>query len=100
MTDPASQRRQLYRLLGDLPPRRRRIRAETVSVEERPAYILEKLILDLNGIEPVPAYFARPKHLAGTAPAILYNHAHGGAYQLGKEELIDGRDALRDASLR
>jgi hypothetical protein len=95
MTCFASQRRQLYRLLGDLPPRRRRIRAEIVSVEERPTYVLEKLILDLNGIEPVPAYFVRPKGLAGKAPAILYNHAHGGAYQLGKNELIDGRDALQ-----
>jgi len=91
----ASQRRQLYRLLGDLPPRRRKIRAEIISVEERPTYILEKLVLDVNGMEPVPAYFVRPKHLASKAPAILYNHAHGGAYKLGKDELIDGREALQ-----
>jgi dienelactone hydrolase len=90
----ASQRRRLYRLLGDLPPRRRKIRAEAVSIEERPTYILEKLVLDLNGIEPVPAYFVKPKRLAGRAPTVLYNHAHGGAYQLGKEELLDGRAAL------
>ena len=89
-----ARRKQLYKLLGDLPPRRRRITAETVSVEERPGYILEKLVLDLNGIEPVPAYFVKPKGLAGKAPTILYNHAHGGDYPLGKNELIDGRSAL------
>jgi len=94
MPEPESRRRQLYRLLGDLPPRRRKIRAETLSVEERPGYILERLVLDLNGVEPVPAYFVRPKQLTGKAPAILYNHAHGGNYKLGKDELIDGREAL------
>ena len=29
-------------------------------------------------------------------PCILYNHAHGGDYKLGKDELLVGRDALQD----
>jgi dienelactone hydrolase len=61
----------------------------------RKDYVLEKLMLDLNGIEPVPAYFVRPKNVSGPAPTMIYNHAHGGDYVLGKDEFIAGRDALQ-----
>jgi len=91
-----SRRRQLYRLLGDLPPRERSISAQVVSVEEKPAYVLERLTLDLNGLEPVPAYFVRPKNVTARVPGVLYNHAHGGDYQLGKDEFICGRPCLQD----
>jgi len=89
-----TQRKRLYRLLGDLPDRNRPISAAKVGEEEQEGYILEKLMLDLNGIELVPAYFARPKGLREKAPAVLYNHAHGGDYKLGKDELIRGREHL------
>lgn len=89
------RRKQLYHLMGDLPPRNREISGEKVSEQEQPGYILEKLRLDLNGIEPVPAYFVRPKKLSGRVPVILYNHAHGGDYKLGKDELLRGREALQ-----
>jgi acetyl esterase/lipase len=91
----AERRRALYGLLGDLPPRSRPISAKLVSREDHPGYVLEKLVLDLNGIEPVPALFVRPRQLAGRAPAVLYNHAHGGDYKLGKTELVAGRSALQ-----
>ena len=68
-----ARRRELFGLLGDLPPRQRPIGARTVSTEERPGYVLEKLVLDINGLEPVPAYFVKPKQLEGKAPAILFN---------------------------
>ena len=90
----SSRRRELYSLLGDLPPRDRPISVKTLSVEERPAYILEKLALDLNGFETVPAYFVRPKGLTGRAPGVLFNHSHGGGYTIGKEEFIHGREYL------
>ncbi|MBI4877290.1 MAG: acetylxylan esterase [Acidobacteria bacterium] len=92
---PAERRRLLYKLLGDLPPRNRKISARTVSREDRGSYVLERLELDLNGLEPAPAWFARPKQAAGRIPAILYNHAHGGDYKLGKDELIRGRIQLQ-----
>jgi hypothetical protein len=95
-TTPSNARRkQLYGLLGDLPPRDRKIAVRTLSTEEKTGYVLEKLVLDLNGIEPVPAYFVKPKNLRGKAPTVLYHHAHGGDYQLGKEELLKGRSALQ-----
>ena len=91
----AQRRKELYGLLGELPPRDSRIRARTVKVEERSSYRLETLALDLNGIETVPAYFVQPRGAEGPLPCILYNHAHGGAYAIGKTELIDGRPALQ-----
>ncbi|HOJ39742.1 MAG TPA: acetylxylan esterase [bacterium] len=89
------QRQKLYRLLGQLPARTRRISARVVEKVDFDGYCLEKLVLDLNGVEPVPAYFARPANLSGKIPAVLYNHAHGGNYELGKDELIYGRKGLQ-----
>jgi len=67
-----------------------------VAEERRDGYTLEVLLLDLNGIEPVPAYFTRPHQIDEPAPAVLYNHAHGGDYVLGKDEFLRGRSALQD----
>lgn len=94
MSDQESRRRELYSLLGDLPNRDRPISCRVLSVSEERTYILERLVLDLNGIESVPAYFVRPL-TDGPYPCVLYNHAHGGDYQLGKDELIRGRDLLQ-----
>jgi dienelactone hydrolase len=93
--DQESRRAELYGLLGRLPDRDRPISAETVQVEEHEDYVLEKLVLDLNGLEPVPAYFVRPHSLTGRVPAVLYNHAHGGEYEIGKEEFLHGRRAVQ-----
>lgn len=91
-----SERQALYALLGDLPPRDRAISAQVVDRAERDEYLLEKLALDLNGVEDVPAYLVKPKHCDRPVPCILYNHAHGSAYDLGKDELIVGRDLLQE----
>lgn len=91
-----SERLTLYGLLGDLPPRDGAISAKVVSQKEYETYLLEKLVLDLNGIEIVPAYFVKPKKSQKKLPCILYNHAHGGNYNLGKDELLVGRDALQE----
>ena len=68
------------------------MRSEKVSEERREKYVLKKLRLDLNGIEDVPAWFVRPLNakLGQRLPTVLYNHAHGGDYKLGKDELING----------
>src|SRR5438105_15721139 len=55
-----SRRRALYALLGDLPPRDRPVDARLIATEGRERYTLEVLSLNLNGIEPVPAYFTQP----------------------------------------
>jgi dienelactone hydrolase len=94
--DRSERRNQLHGLLGDLPDRSLEIAVSKVDEKVLESCVLEKLILDLNGIEPVPAYFVRPRSQDGPVPAILYNHAHGGNYELGKEELLRGRDALQE----
>lgn len=89
------QRKRLYGLLGDLPPRDREVKARKLGEENRGPYVLEKLLLDLNGVEPVPAYLTRPVQTPQGFPVVLFNHSHGGNYRLGKDELILGRDYLQ-----
>jgi len=90
-----TRRDELYSLLGDLPDPDRPIGCEKIAEEEHEAYVLEKLVLDLNGIELVPALFVRPKDAPPPRPAILYNHSHGGEYDIEKRELLEGRSYMQ-----
>jgi len=85
----------LWSLLGDLPEQSP-ISCEKILEEKREHFILEKLVFDLNRLEPVPAIFIRPNNVSSPVPAILYNHVHGGEYHTGKEELIKGWRSLQD----
>jgi hypothetical protein len=89
------RRAELLSLLGALPDRRRPIGGERRGVEARDGYVLESWLLDLNGLEPVPALLARPHGPPARRPAILFNHSHGGGYAVGKAELVDGRAYLQ-----
>lgn len=88
------RRSELYSLMGDLPAWNRPIAVEVKSTEETEHYVLERLVLDLNGEEPVPAVFTKPKGRTGRLPAILFNHSHGGGYNIGKKEYLEGRSYL------
>jgi len=92
---PDARRRELYALLGDLPDRKRPISGKKRHEEERDGYILETWDLDLNGIETVPAYLARPRSIAGRVPGVLFDHSHGGGYKIGKQEFIEARSYLQ-----
>ncbi|WP_274362017.1 dienelactone hydrolase family protein [Paenibacillus thermotolerans] len=87
IADKEARRQELYGLLGDLPDRNV-ITANKIDEEVHESYTLERLQLDLNGMETVPAYFAKPRRAEGPTPVVLFNHSHGGNYQLGKDELI------------
>jgi pimeloyl-ACP methyl ester carboxylesterase len=89
------RRRELYGLLGKLPDRKRPVSGKKRGEEERNGYRLETWDLDLNGIETVPAYLARPRKAGPRVPAILFNHSHGGGYKIGKLEFVDGRSYLQ-----
>jgi acetyl esterase/lipase len=94
---PARQerrRRELWKLLGDLPDPRPP-QAKVVKTEKHEGFALEHLELDLNGVEPVPALLLIPDKRPARAPGLLYIHAHGGKYDLGKEELVQGRPVLQ-----
>jgi pimeloyl-ACP methyl ester carboxylesterase len=93
-SEQAARREKLYRLLGGTPPRNRPIRVISRAVREEPAYVIEDVVLDLNGLEAVAAYFIRPHGASGRIPAVLYNHSHGGGYTIGRNELLQGREYL------
>lgn len=53
----------------------------------------QRLAFTLEDRTEIPALFLRPQSDA-PAPAILYCHAHGNAYEIGADEVILGRPAL------
>jgi hypothetical protein len=87
------RRAELWGLLGDLPPSTSPT-ARLLQTENRPGYTLERLQLELNGAESVPALLLIPEKRRQPAPGLLYIHSHGGHYELGKEELYEGIDVL------
>ncbi len=89
----ARKRKELWSLLGDLPEAKPP-QAKLLKTDKHDGFTLEHLELDLNGIEAVPAYLLLPDKRAAKAPGLLYIHAHGGTYGLGKEELLQGRKVL------
>lgn len=89
------QRKALYQLLGRLPDRNRPISVKVVAREETNDLVLEKLLLDINGLELVPAYFSKPKNAVSKVPVVLFNHSHFGQYQVGKDEYLKGRKEMQ-----
>ncbi len=84
------RRTELWKLLGDLPWSHRPGPARLIRTEKHDGYTLERLVLDLNGLEPVPALLLIPDRRPTPAPGLLYIHWHGGMYDLGKEQLLAG----------
>ncbi|MCL6601312.1 MAG: prolyl oligopeptidase family serine peptidase [Paenibacillus sp.] len=90
-------RDSLITLLGDLPEDGP-ISVELLWCEEFDGFRLETLLLDLNGIERVPAYVATPLGKQGPFPLALFNHSHGGNYTHGRNEFIRGSSYLQQPS--
>lgn len=88
------RRKELWALLGDLPEVREPT-AQLLKVEQHEGFRLEHLLLDLNGIQPVPALLLIPDKLTKPAPAVHYIHWHGGDYFIGKQELLRGTSAMK-----
>lgn len=84
------RRKELWSLLGDLPWDHKPGPARVIRTEKHEGYTLERLLLDLNGIEPVPALLLIPDKRPAPAPGLLFIHWHAGMYDLGKEELLEG----------
>jgi dienelactone hydrolase len=83
------RRADLWRRLGPRPAR------ASVSGEcvERLGTI-EHWRLLLNSEQPVPAVLVRPREGLPLRGVVLYCHAHGGHFDVGKDELLLGRPAL------
>ncbi len=85
-----SRRKLLWGLLGDLPWDHKPAPPRLIRTEKHEGYTIERLVLDLNGVEPVPAIVLVPEKRPRRAPGLLYIHWHGGMYDLGKEQLLTG----------
>jgi dienelactone hydrolase len=85
-----ARRKELWGLLGDLPWDHRPAPPKVIKTEKHEGFTIERLVLDLNGLEPVPALLLIPDQLQKPAPGLLFIHWHGGMYDLGKEQLLVG----------
>lgn len=65
-----------------------------IRVEERNGFRVEHIVFATGADEPVRGILTRPAILEAPAPALVYAHAHGGRYDIGASELIDGRPEL------
>jgi dienelactone hydrolase len=86
----SKRRKELWGLLGDLPWDHQPAPPTLVRKEKHDGYTLERLVLDLNGLQPVPALLLIPDRRKPRAPGLLFIHWHAGMYDLGKEQLLTG----------
>lgn len=90
----AARRQSLRRLLGPLPERGEAPQGELIGSEVRTFAHIEQWRLQLNCEEAVPALLLLPP--AGALRGlVLYCHAHGNDFAVGKGELLQGRPALQ-----
>lgn len=81
-------RATLWELLGKLPPRPAVPAVKIFSREDQGTYRLERFEFDNAAGATVPGVLLLPKNVTGKAPAILWNHWHGGEYDAGKVEVF------------
>lgn len=89
MTFDAARFRQL------LAFEQRDARLVSRTAQDRDDYVVEHLRLAIGDTE-VRGILTRPSASSGKLPAILYGHSHGGRYDIGAQELLDGREYLLD----
>ena len=91
----ASLRAQLASLLGPGFPGDGFRNVTQLGVSDRNGWILEDLLFEGAGGELISALFLRPPDGNDAVPAVVYAHAHGNRYDMGREELTEGRPALQ-----
>ena len=89
-------RDHVKRLLGSWKEAREPPVATLIDQTEPGGYVVETLRLSVGPEDPIPACLIRPPQIQAPCPAILYCHAHGGRYEIGKGELREGRPALAE----
>lgn len=84
---------RLRTLFGLAEPR---IELRSTRTEIYKDHIVERLRFDLAGRGEVRGLLTRPINAAARGPAILFGHSHGGRYDIGASELLEGREYLLD----
>ena len=85
-------RSRLHEIIGLAEPP---VALASSRIEQRDGYAIEHLRLRLGETE-VRGILTRPANDDRRLPAILYGHSHGGRYDMGAQELLDGREYLVD----
>ncbi|MHA1548686.1 MAG: alpha/beta hydrolase [Alphaproteobacteria bacterium] len=85
------------KLLGSEIGRVRLVDHEVRSRSIGAGWITEDLLFHSNIGDQIPAWFVHPTNVEAPAPAILYCHAHGNRYDIGRTEVVEGRPALQAA---
>lgn len=89
----------LEALLGELPEHDQGpVEAVLLKQEIHEGFRMESLLLDLNGLEKVPATLVKPLEGDGPFPLVLFNHSHGGNYTNGRKELLNSSSYLQSPS--
>ena len=88
------RRADLRHLLGPLPTLEVPPTGELTNKQDLPFARVEHWRLTLNSEEPVPALLLLPTDREPRG-LVLYNHAHGNNFAIGKDELLHGRPALQ-----
>ncbi len=95
MQNHPTDRERVWSLLGGVAVRRAFGPPRRLAREVCDGFTFETLAFPgVAEDEDVPAYLVTPPDAPVTAPAVLYCHAHGARYDIGKEELLEGRPAL------
>lgn len=89
-TQRESIRSQFWQMLGDLPPL---FTPQPILLDrtQREGYVVEHFAFDNGAGAQVYGYLLLPDNLTAPAPAVVFMHAHGGKYEVGKEELFGER---------
>ncbi|WP_419909569.1 alpha/beta hydrolase family protein [Hoeflea sp.] len=95
-TMPGIDAQSIWRLLGYPAGPAQGARARLVEVRRDSGYTIEDIVLESRQLQ-VPGTLLRPAETDEPLPAILYCHAHGNNYDIGRRELVEGRPALLDA---
>ena len=90
----AQRRADLWRLLGPRPMLDGAPSGTLIKTEVSEFARVEQWTLSLNSEEPVPALLLHPLHEPPRG-IVLYCHAHGNRFEMGKNELLKGRPALQ-----
>ena len=84
-------REGIRRHLGHLPPIPETVDAEVLWRRNHTLGVVEKLRIENGTGTGMPAWFATPKDVCKSGPAVLWCHWHGGEYEVGKDELFENR---------
>ncbi len=88
-------RDDLQALLGGAFPESQFVDVQDGDSSQFEDWLQSDLTFVTSGGDHIPARFLRPAPGHAKVPAVIYCHAHGDRYQMGRAELTEGRSSLQ-----